>query len=414
MKDLLILVRAGRLVAPVGVALLGAAVLHGVVDTAVWEAHPLLDWIPAFVLGMAFLLGVFFRLVRVPAMCLMLTAAVLRGNWLLRTQMEPWGAGFIWIASVFLALFTTVVNLQGERDPLRLPGALRLGGSFGVAALFFWMTGSEGLVRNVASLPGALGSSPAWSFWSIPPVGTGFFISSVICLFLSPQKHSAAIVLQAVLPAFIALTACGDLSAGTGIYGTWTCYMTAAACVLLWGVLDSAWRNAYMDELTGLPGRRPFLQHLGSAGSEYCVAVVDADHFKQVNDTYGHDVGDQVLRYIAAEVASVRGGRAYRYGGEEFVIIFGRGNMDAHLEALEEVRACIGRKRFILRGGDRPRRKPKEGGKPTKGGTRCIQITVSIGAADSHGGGDPDEVFRAADQALYRAKQAGRNRVATD
>src|SRR2546421_12493897 len=80
---------------------------------------------------------------------------------------------------------------------------------------------------------------------------------------------------------------------------------------------------AYQDSLTQLPARRALNEALLRLGSQYTVGMVDVDHFKRINDSHGHDVGDQVLKMVAARLAQVGGGgRAYRYGGEEFAVIF--------------------------------------------------------------------------------------------
>ncbi|OGK98098.1 MAG: hypothetical protein A3D33_07520 [Candidatus Rokubacteria bacterium RIFCSPHIGHO2_02_FULL_73_26] len=139
--------------------------------------------------------------------------------------------------------------------------------------------------------------------------------------------------------------------------------------------------------------------------------MLDIDHFKRFNDEHGHDAGDQLLRMVGATLTRTEGGgRAFRYGGEEFAILFpGRSAVDAlpHLEALRRAIEATG---FTLRGRDRPTQKPK---RPVAAGPRRkLSVTVSIGVAESDGGeADPREVVKAADRALYRAKGAGRNRV---
>jgi PleD family two-component response regulator len=142
--------------------------------------------------------------------------------------------------------------------------------------------------------------------------------------------------------------------------------------------------------------------------------MLDVDHFKQFNDTYGHDLGDQVLKMVAAHIARVgRGGKAFRYGGEEFTVLFpGMDAEDAipHLEALREE---IESYRMALRGSDRPARTRSR--KRQRGGWRgriAVSVTVSIGVAERSGRhGTPQAVIEAADRALYRAKDNGRNRL---
>ena len=100
---------------------------------------------------------------------------------------------------------------------------------------------------------------------------------------------------------------------------------TAAALCLVWGLLRSSHAMAYRDELTGLPGRRALNERLKMLGGNFTIAMLDVDHFKRFNDTYGHDVGDEVLKLVASRIRRVGGGgTAYRYGGEEFCIVFPR------------------------------------------------------------------------------------------
>ncbi len=105
------------------------------------------------------------------------------------------------------------------------------------------------------------------------------------------------------------------------------------------------------------------------------------------------------------------GGRAFRYGGEEFAVVFPGLDAEAAVPHLERVRQAVAETGFTVRGPVRPRRKPRT---PSAGGRRHrVSVTVSIGLADSTTAGrSPAEVVKAADAALYRAKRAGRNRLA--
>lgn len=175
-------------------------------------------------------------------------------------------------------------------------------------------------------------------------------------------------------------------------------FSAAAAAMLTAAAIQDSRSVAYCDELTGLPARRSLQEELGRLGERYAIAMVDLDRFKQFNDKFGHDVGDDVLRMVAALLAEVPGGgRPFRYGGEEFTVVFPGKSLDEALPCLEEVRAKVAGRKFVVRG--------------TKGAER-VAVTVSIGAAG--GGGDaalPATVLKAADEALYRAKEQGRNRV---
>ena len=209
-------------------------------------------------------------------------------------------------------------------------------------------------------------------------------------------------------------------------------YFAAAAFLLAGSIVETSYLLAYHDELTTLPSRRAFHDALLRVEAPYSIAMVDIDHFKRCNDTYGHDTGDQVLRMVASRLARVSGGgQAYRCGGEEFAILFpGKTTTDV-LDHLEKLRADIEASTLRLRGPDRrqatrgpdrrnqrPRGRGQTGyairqlSRPTT--SSDISVTVSIGVATSKRENPfAEEVIRAADKALYRAKAGGRNRIET-
>jgi diguanylate cyclase (GGDEF)-like protein len=187
--------------------------------------------------------------------------------------------------------------------------------------------------------------------------------------------------------------------------------ISAAAGVLVIALVQDAYRKAYVDELTGLPGRRSMEEYFLRLTGLYSVAMVDIDHFKQCNDRYGHDTGDQVLRMIAAFLRRVeRGGKPFRYGGEEFAIIFPGKEVDDVLSALDILREAIADNEFIVRSELRTEEKPEV--PPTRENQQRLAITVSIGCAQmSEEDQIPADVIKRADNALYKAKASGRNRV---
>jgi GGDEF domain-containing protein len=239
------------------------------------------------------------------------------------------------------------------------------------------------------------------------------------------HKPAESGMLWALAAALLALRFGGAGKIPTG-------YFAAAAFMLAGAVVETSYLLAYHDELTTLPSRRAFHDALLRLQSPYSVAMVDIDHFKRCNDTYGHATGDQVLRMIAARLARVSGGgQAYRCGGEEFAIVFpGKTTADV-LEHLEKLRADIEASRLRLRGRERrqeergpDRRNRHQSGRGHAG--RAIRelarvapanelsVTASIGVATAKGENpSADDVVQAADKALYRAKAGGRNRVET-
>ena len=207
----------------------------------------------------------------------------------------------------------------------------------------------------------------------------------------------------AIVATLLALTA-GRIGAVS------TLYFATAGLILVVSVIESSYVLAYRDELTGLRTRRALTEALLKLGGRYAVAMIDVDHFKKFNDQYGHDAGDQLLRMVAAKLTKVLGDeRAFRYGGEEFCVLFPGQSIQDAIPHLEILRRAVEASSFTLRDPDRPAKKPK---KPSSNGAPSQTVTVSIGVAEGKDRStDPQEVIKAADEALYRAKNAGRNMV---
>jgi diguanylate cyclase (GGDEF)-like protein len=159
---------------------------------------------------------------------------------------------------------------------------------------------------------------------------------------------------------------------------------------------------ALSDALTGLPNRRSAMEQLEQAwsaasrsGAPLSVMVIDIDHFKHINDTYGHAAGDMVLREAASvlRTAARREDGVCRIGGEEFLVICPNTDLEAALQSAERLRATLGARLIAI-------------------GEAESSITTSIGVAMREADtADIDALVSTADQALYAAKEAGRNRV---
>jgi GGDEF domain-containing protein len=199
-----------------------------------------------------------------------------------------------------------------------------------------------------------------------------------------------------------------------GSPGAYSVFMAACGLILLAALMQESHQLAFRDQLTGLPGRRALEERLRSLDGGYAIAMVDVDHFKKFNDTHGHDVGDQVLKLVGRRLAKVGGGgTAYRYGGEEFSVLFPHSGLEDAERALESIRDSIEKYRIAVRGPDRPK-KGDEGIKLRREGApeKVLSVTVSIGVASpSADARTAHHVIKSADAALYRAKQGGRNRV---
>jgi diguanylate cyclase (GGDEF)-like protein len=190
---------------------------------------------------------------------------------------------------------------------------------------------------------------------------------------------------------------------------------TAIGLVLMYAVYRLYWRKIYIDELTGLPNRRALDERLRGLDGRYFVAMSDIDHFKKFNDSFGHEEGDNVLRFVAAHLAEKTGGRTYRYGGEEFCIIAEDLDEDGFRALLETTRSTLAARSFSIRVSRevRDHTTKKDRGKPAAGDPVLVRITMSFGAQRSSRGGTAHEVIQLADKLLYKAKQAGRNCVVT-
>jgi diguanylate cyclase (GGDEF)-like protein len=238
-----------------------------------------------------------------------------------------------------------------------------------------------------------------------------FAAAFVFALWRAWPKHTPLdIGLAAALAAFFIAA---EWAGSTQVFGG---FMTAAGAIVLVAFVQESHRLAFRDELTGLPGRRALDEKLRALGPHYVIAMADVDHFKGFNDTHGHDVGDQVLKLVAARLAEAGGGgEAFRYGGEEFCVLFRDQTLKQALPQLEAIRGSVERYQMAVRGGARPRK--HEAGIRRRGDsvpTQLLSVTISIGGAEPGAEArTPSQVLKAADEALYRAKNGGRNRVST-
>ena len=168
--------------------------------------------------------------------------------------------------------------------------------------------------------------------------------------------------------------------------------------------LEETRRLADMDHLTGLPNRRAFehmfereIREASAAGEALSIAFVDIDHFKRVNDLHGHPAGDRVLKFVSETLNQISDSGCFvaRHGGEEFAVLWRNHSVDDAWKKLEEAREEIAERRLINRANDTP----------------FGRITFSGGIADVFAYPDKSAALKAADEALYAAKQSGRNRI---
>jgi len=264
-----------------------------------------------------------------------------------------------------------------------------------------------------------------WFSWTgIPQISWLAFVAVGVLLVvraLSLRKQLESGFLWGLLSFFLALNV-GELGVAARAYGA------TAAIILAVSIIETSYAMAYHDELTGVPSRRAFNEATLRLEAPFTIAAVDIDHFKSVNDTYGHESGDDVLCMVAVKLARVTGGgQAYRVGGEEFSILFPSRSAREVLGDLENLRLEIEQSSFRLREGERrtaPRgpdrrttaQRKKNAHSKARSGMQTsrgeLRITVSIGIAEADARhATAESVMNLADKALYRAKQAGRNRI---
>ena len=259
--------------------------------------------------------------------------------------------------------------------------------------------------------------------WRVPqPALLAFMGALGLLLVRLIQRHRAmdSGMFWSLIATWLGLQAGGAGKTGSAYFG-------AAALVLASSIIENSYSLAYQDELTALASRRAFNDALLRLKHPYAIAAVDIDHFKRINDNFGHDTGDQVLRLVASRLARVTGGgEAFRVGGEEFTILFpGRTAKDV-TDHLELLRMNIESSSFKIRAGEERRKAARESDRRTTGVRKsrkpkpvpeaqpgAVSMTVSIGIAESQPKLRAEEVIEQADQALYRAKQGGRNRIET-
>ena len=179
---------------------------------------------------------------------------------------------------------------------------------------------------------------------------------------------------------------------------------TTETMKVLQGEFKQAKTELLIDFLTGVLNRKGFDETLARFISEtsdlFCLLIIDIDHFKKFNDVYGHIVGDEVIRFVAKNIQKLIRGNDYiaRFGGEEFTVILPKTPLLGAMTVAENIRVSIAQLKL--------ERKAKS--------EQLGKITVSIGAAQYRPGESKETLINRADQALYFAKNAGRNRVATE
>lgn len=256
------------------------------------------------------------------------------------------------------------------------------------------------------------------SFPKLAWVNIGFFLLIVFYLY-DPKVKSflAALATTFALFAF-SLWVClqgGLFDPDHRTFFTLVASFSVATLILLHALLRMYWQKVYLDPLTAVSNRQALDERLHTLNGDFSLAMVDIDHFKKFNDTYGHAEGDHVLRMLAQHLQENLGEDVYRYGGEEFCVVFDKKRNSQSFEMMEKARATLAKRKFVLRA----ERKPGYSHIPSlfrkkEGRGRRVSVTMSVGVASTDKNHrTAEEVIKRADHALYEAKEKGRNRVVT-
>lgn len=369
-----------------------------------------IEWLPYVTLGIALALSAFFNRSRLFTAALGLLAFYI----VIRLQLEtPLGnpraflvyalAGIAWPIGLAVLLFAPERGLTNKYG-LLLASMVPLFLLAGWAVTHFAPGSAAALAQDWLPLrpwPRYMLSVGVSALFAL------VFLASLFMLMRRDSEDTAALA-GALLFAFETLTFF-DLPWISRVM------IGSAGLSLVLSLVRHSYDLAFRDELTGLLGRRALNDRLKGLGRRYTIAMLDVDHFKKFNDTYGHDVGDDVLKMVAAQIDKVDGGGyAYRYGGEEFSVVFPGKEIEDCEPHLEQVRRAVGRYHLALRD-VKHREVPKKVAEQRRGRRRVpreqtVSVTISIGVAErSDRAATPEEVIKAADAALYRAKEKGRN-----
>ena len=306
--------------------------------------------------------------------------------------------------SILLAINITLISFYSERGVFTLVGILRMLVIALPAAALIWLLEHQYDFLNQFIYQSLFVSLKVelhfFSQLVLLSVLAAFFIISLLYLYRSNPFHMA--MFTGMILVLYGITFSVTKTLTIAVLFSW------ALMLPLFTLVSEFYRMAYLDELTSLPGRRALNETMNKLGSKYVIAMLDVDHFKKFNDTYGHDAGDDVLRLLANRLKGISGGgKPFRYGGEEFTLVFSGMTVKEVDKHLEKLRESVANKKFALR--KQERRKSDKKSKKAKQ-NREVKVTISIGYAQrSDKAATPEQVIKAADKALYRAKRKGRN-----
>lgn len=364
--------------------------------------------LPYIILGSVFTLGHFFKQSRIS----MISAALILSYWVIQVRLQsPLTTGSTLLELSLLAFLLPVASFLVY--PMSDTGINSR--TFGVYILVLLMFVFWAYLIVAHYNDGGFSTFSNAFLYYVPQISR---LPLILVLYLAALVGiSAILVLRNNRIVDVSVYSVVSLTSITFIffhvhYVSSTMFSVAGILLLIY-LLSASYELAFNDRLTGIPGRLALDADLRHLGRHFTVAMVDIDHFKSFNDTYGHDTGDDVLKLVASKLTKVGGrARVYRYGGEEFTVLFKGKNADEATSHLETLRQSIEGYEMYLRDDSRPKN-DKQGlrqrGKAKK--RESVNVTISIGYADSKTSRKAEEIMKRADNALYKAKEKGRNRI---
>jgi len=402
-----------KLVVPVLLLLAGVLFRQRIVELYTVYSQ-LFEWLPYATLVITLLLCAFFNNSRLFTTAL----AMLLVYFLIQTQLQTAltdDHSLVIYTAMGLAMPVTMLLLQfvTERGLNNAYGFLVVGIIPVQACLVMALLYLLPVADTVTTINSNLPIKPASGYVLSVTASACYLIAATTALYRLIRKNdeSTAALIAALMFSYVTL-AFFDLPRIS------TIMFSAAGISMIISILKSSYNMAFRDDLTGLLGRRALNDRMKGLGRQYVIAMVDVDHFKKFNDTYGHDIGDDVLKMVGKKIEAVQGGgTAYRYGGEEFCILFPGKTLDECIPFLEVVRKSVENHKMTVRNvKQRPKKAEtaveRRGRRTSNRGEKSVSVTVSIGVAERNEKvNQTEQVMKAADDALYQAKEGGRNCV---
>ncbi len=355
-----------------------------------------IPWLPLGISGFLFLIVGFFNFSRI-----LFAGLVSLSVWTF-LKLDFANPHYTQLALVLMSLNMLLIAFYRERGTYSITGLFRIAFIFcqpGILAVAYVFKANE--FHQLINWPhiaiqDLTISIPALAIFSV------CFIYLLVKLFIQTLLIDAYLLISLVFSAWLLID---PPASETQL----SLLVSLNQLLLVMALFKRSLSMAYIDELTEIPGRRALNERMVKLGKNYTAAMLDIDFFKKFNDTHGHDVGDQVLRMVAQKIRQVKGGTAYRYGGEEFCILFPTTDTEMAEQALEEVRISVEQAKMKVRSKKRTKNNKKGRSSRGLGGAGAeVSVTISGGVATTRTKTSP---LKAADIALYKAKEQGRNQI---